>query len=96
MVNLKVTVLHNKIWIICDAEKTRGTRQCSCNKAWLGYTVFCACLEALLVRMNRLGMNLQMSISAKVDDIMIKIADYSVKWSNFCCISFLFFKFYHK
>ena len=33
------------------------------------------------------GMNLQMSISAKVDDIMIKIADYSVKWSNVCCIS---------
>ena len=36
------------------------------------------------------GMNLQMSISAKVDDIMIKIADYSVKWSNVCCISSLF------
>ena len=34
------------------------------------------------------GMNLQMSISAKVD-IMIKIADYSVKWSNVCCVSFL-------
>ena len=36
------------------------------------------------------GMNLQMSISAKVDDIMIKIADYSVKWSNVCCISSCF------
>ena len=35
------------------------------------------------------GMNLQMSISAKVDDIMIKIADYSVKWSHVCCISSL-------
>ena len=35
------------------------------------------------------GMNLQMSILAKVDDIMIKIADYSVKWSNVCCIFFL-------
>ena len=33
-------------------------------------------------------MNLQMSISAKFDDIMIKTADYSVKWSNICCISF--------
>ena len=39
------------------------------------------------------GMNLQMSISAKVDDIMIKIADYSVKWSNVCCISLFFFEF---
>ena len=46
--------------------------------------------EALLVRMNRPGMNLQMSISAKVDDIMFKIADYSVKWSNVCCISSFF------
>ena len=36
------------------------------------------------------GMNLQMSISAKVDDNMIKIADYSVKWSNVCCISSCF------
>ena len=33
------------------------------------------------------GINLQIIISAKVDDIMIKIADYSVKWSNVCCIS---------
>ena len=41
------------------------------------------------------GMNLQMSISAKVDDIIIKIADYSVKWSNVCCIS-SFMKFYHR
>ena len=46
--------------------------------------------EALLVRMNRPGINLQMSISAKVDDIMIKIANYSVKWSNVCCISSFF------
>ena len=44
MVNLKVTVLHNKMWIICDTEELRRTMQCSCNKAWLGYTVFCACL----------------------------------------------------
>ena len=95
MVNLKVTVLHNKMWIICDTEEPRGTMQCSCNKAWLGYTVFCACLEALLVRMNRPGINLQMSISAKVDDIMIKIADYTVKWSMFAAF-FSFFKFYHK
>ena len=36
-------------------------------------------------------MNLQISISAKVDDIMIKIADYSVKWSNVYCISSFFF-----
>ena len=36
------------------------------------------------------GMNLQMSISAKVDAIMIKIADYSVEWSNVCCISSCF------
>ena len=36
------------------------------------------------------GMNLQMSISGKVDAIMIKIADYSVKWSNVCCISSFF------
>ena len=36
------------------------------------------------------GMNLQTSISAKFDDIMIKIADYSVKWSNVCCISSFF------
>ena len=36
------------------------------------------------------GMNLQISISAKVDNIMIKIADYSVKWSNVCCISSCF------
>ena len=41
------------------------------------------------------GMNLQMSISAKVDDIMNKIADYSVKWSNSCYISSSL-KFYHK
>ena len=36
------------------------------------------------------GMNLQISISAKVDDIMIKIADCSIKWSNVCCISSFF------
>ena len=36
------------------------------------------------------GMNLQMGISAKVGDIMIKVTDYSVK----CISSFL--KFYHK
>ena len=36
------------------------------------------------------GMDLQMSISAKVDDIMIKIADYSVKLSNVYCISSCF------
>ena len=35
------------------------------------------------------GMNLQMSISAKVDDIMIKIADYSVNGQMFA--AFLFF-----
>ena len=39
------------------------------------------------------GMNLQMGISAKVGDIIIKVAD--VKWSNGCCIS-SFLKFYHK
>ena len=39
--------------------------------------------------------NLQMSISAKVDDIMTKIDGYSVKWSNVCCIS-SFLKFCHK
>ena len=38
------------------------------------------------------GMSLQMSISAKVDDILIKIADYSVKWSNVCCKSSSFFE----
>ena len=32
-------------------------------------------------------MNLQMSISAKVDNIMTKIADYSVKCSTVYCIS---------
>ena len=37
-------------------------------------------------------MNLQMGISAKVGDIMIKKADYSVKWSNGCCISSSFFE----
>ena len=37
------------------------------------------------------GMNLQIGISAKVGDIMIKVADYSVKWPNGCCISFFFF-----
>ena len=36
------------------------------------------------------GINLQMSISAKSGDIMIKIANYSVKWSNVCCISSCF------
>ena len=36
------------------------------------------------------GINLQMSISANVDDVMMKIADYSVKWSNVCCISSCF------
>ena len=41
------------------------------------------------------GMNLEMSISTKVDDIMIKIADCSVKWSNVCCISCCF-EIYHK
>ena len=41
------------------------------------------------------GINLQMSISAKVDDIMTKIADCNVKWSNVCCIS-SFLKSYHK
>ena len=53
MVNLKVTVLHNKMWIIWDTEEPSGTMHCSCNKAWLGYTVFCVCLEALPARMNR-------------------------------------------
>ena len=41
------------------------------------------------------GINLQMSISAKVDDIMTKIAYCSVKWSTICCIS-SFLKPYHK
>ena len=36
------------------------------------------------------GTNLQMGISAKVGDIMIKVADYSVIWSNGCCISSFF------
>ena len=48
--------------------------------------------EALLVRMNGPGMNLHMSISAKVADIMIKIADYRVKWSNVAAFLLLFFE----
>ena len=40
------------------------------------------------------GMNLQMSISAKVHDIMIKIADYSVNGQMFAAF-LLFVKFYH-
>ena len=36
-------------------------------------------------------MNLQMSISANVDDIMIKIADYSVKRSFKCLLHFFLF-----
>ena len=41
------------------------------------------------------GMNLQMSISAKVDDIMIKKADYSLNGQLFAAF-LLFVKFYHK
>ena len=47
MVNIKLAVLHNKMWIICDTEEPRGTMRCSCNKAWLGYTVFRVCLGSI-------------------------------------------------
>ena len=30
-----------------DTEEPRETMHCSCNKAWLGYTVFCVCLESI-------------------------------------------------
>ena len=53
MVNLKVTVLHNKIWIICDTEEPSGTMHSSCNKHGWAIQCFVYVWEALPVRMNR-------------------------------------------
>ena len=49
MVNLKVTVLHNKMWIICDTEEP------IVSVIWHGWAIQCFVYvwKALPVRMNR-------------------------------------------